>query len=242
MIFLLAPIFMTVPYSLSDKRYLSLPEGSLSLKPFESLFSESKWFDSMLDSGLIAVGATLIAIVLGTSCAVGLWRLQSPLVNAIRALAITPLLLPQILSALAFYRLFVDLRIIDTYMGVVLAHGIMATPLVLITVSTSLASFDPQLERAALGLGATPFQTIHRIIIPNVMPGILSGSVLAFLTSWDELIVTLFITGARIVTLPRRIWAGLRDDSDPVIAACATLLIMITVLVITAYFMRSKIR
>ena len=123
--------------------------------------------------------------------------------------------MPTIVSALAFYRIFVDLRLLDSLPGVILAHAVLSVPYVVITVSTSLANFDLRLEQAARNLGASLGQTLRYVILPCIAPGVLSGAVFAFIQSWDEIVVTLFITSLKVFTLPRRMWDGIREQADP---------------------------
>lgn len=230
LLFLFLPNFVAVPVSLTPERFLSLPTDELSLRHYVKLFTDPAWLSSIRDSLIIAVGAMGVAVVLGTLCAVGLWRLASRWTEAIFGLALTPIIVPPIVSALAFYRLYIDLRWLDTYHGMIIAHAILAVPYVVITVSASLANFDPRLEQAARNLGASMGQTLRHVIVPQIMPGILSGAVFAFVASWDELVVTLFITSRAVFTLPRRMWDGIREHVDPTIAAAATALLALTLL------------
>jgi putative spermidine/putrescine transport system permease protein len=229
LLFLVLPIFIAVPVSLTPKRFLSLPEDTLSLRHYIKLFTSEEWLGSIGQSAVIAVSATLIATLLGTVCAVGLWRLSSRFSEALRAYLLMPLIVPPIVSALAFYRLWNDLRLIDSFTGMIIAHAILGAPFVIITVSTSLANFDLRLEQASRNLGASIGQTLRYVIIPGIRPGILSGAVFAFILSWDEIVVTLFISKFNVFTLPRRMWDGIREHTDPTIAAAATALILLTV-------------
>lgn len=228
LLFLFLPNFVAVPVSLTPERFLSLPHGGVSLRHYVKLFTDEEWLSSIGDSLIVAVGATLASVALGTLCAVGLWRLASRWSGAIMGLALMPIIVPPIVSALAFYRLYIDLRLLDTYLGMIVAHTILAVPYVVITVSASLSNFDLRLEQAARNLGASLGQTLRLVILPSIVPGMLSGAVFAFITSWDELVVTLFITSRGIFTLPRRIWDGIREHVDPTIAAAATSLLLLT--------------
>ena len=131
---------------------------------------------------------------------------------------------------MAFYRLMVPLGLIDTYVGLILAHSVLAAPLVLITVSTSLAGFDPRLEQASRNLGASGWTTMWRVILPSIRPGVLAGAIFAFIASWDEIVVTLFLSKFSVYTLPRRMWNGIRENTDPTVAAAAVVLIAITLI------------
>ena len=237
LLFLLLPIFVAIPFSLSPHRYLSLPEDSLSLRHYVNLFTNVEWLSSIGQSLIIASCATIIAVVLGTLCAIGLWRIASRLAEFVRGFMLLPLVVPYIVSGLAIYRILVDLKLHDSYVGMIVAHMILGVPYVIITVSISLANFDPKLELAARNLGASMSQRLRYVILPGIIPGVLSGAVLAFIWSWDEIVVTLFITSIRIMTLPRRMWDGIREHADPTIAACATTLIFLTILAILFYML-----
>jgi putative spermidine/putrescine transport system permease protein len=139
-----------------------------------------------------------------------------------------PIIVPSIVHALGFYRMWIDLRLLDTFTGVVLVHVVTGFPYVVITVSTTLATFDPRLEQAARNLGASMSQTLRLVIVPCIIPGILAGAVFAFVHSWDELVVLLFITSRKLYLLPRAIWAGINENVDPTIAAVATVLMLAT--------------
>ena len=229
LMFLVLPIFIAAPVSVTPKRFLSMPEGALSARHYIKLFTSEEWLSSIAQSTMIAISATVIATLLGTVCAVGLWRLSSRFSEVLRGFLLMPLIVPPIVSALAFYRLWNDLRLLDSFAGMIIAHAILGAPFVIITVSTSLANFDLRLEQASRNLGASIGQTLRYVIIPGIRPGILGGAVFAFILSWDEIVVTLFISKFRIFTLPRRMWDGIREHTDPTIAAAATALILLTI-------------
>ena len=226
--FLVLPISVIVPISLTDHRYLSLPEERLSLEHFQNLLSSAEWLSSIAQSLVIAAVSTAVALVLGTLCAIGCWRVDPRLGNPVRILMLVPIMIPTIIYALGLYRFWIDLRLLDTYTGVVIAHAVTAVPYVLITVSTSLAGFDPRLEQAARSLGATIPQTLRKVIVPSILPGILSGGIFAFVHSWDELVIVLFIASRAIFTLPRRMWDGINEHLDPTMAAVAVVLVIVS--------------
>jgi putative spermidine/putrescine transport system permease protein len=150
----------------------------------------------------------------------------------VRVLMLTPMIVPTIIYALGLYRLYAELGLLDTFTGVIAAHATLGLPYVVITVGAALANFDRRLEQAARSLGASSGQTLRWVIVPNILPGILSGAVFAFVTSWDELVVVLFVAGRHVHTLPRAIWTGVSESLDPTIAAVATLLIAVTILLL----------
>jgi len=226
--FLVLPITIVFPVSLTDKRYLSLPEDSVSLKHYANLLSSAEWLGSIAQSAYIGVVATAISVAAGTLCAIGCWRLSSRAGELVRAAMLLPIVVPTIVYALGIYRFWVDLRLLDTYAGVILVHAVTGIPYVVVTVSTALAGFDARLEQAARNLGAGPFQTLRRVTLPGIMPGVVSGAIFAFIHSWDELVIVLFIASRAVFTLPRRIWDGINEHLDPTMAAVATIMIALT--------------
>jgi putative spermidine/putrescine transport system permease protein len=235
LLYLLLPLFIVVPVSLTPERFLIMPTDELSTHHYVNLVTNEKWTDAIGQSLIIAVAATAIAVVTGTLAAIGLWRLASRFAETLRAFVLLPIIVPPIVSGLAFYRVFVDLGMLDTLGGVILAHAVLAAPFVVITVSTSLAGFDLKLEQAARNLGASVGQAMRLVILPNIVPGVVSGTVFAFILSWDEIVVTLFVSKLNVFTLPRRMWDGIREQADPTIAACATALIVLTALGVLAH-------
>ncbi len=232
--FLALPAFAVIPVSFTDTRYLALPQEHWSLQHWQAFLTSDAWVASIWQSLWIAVVSTVIAVGAGTLCAIGCWRLSSGLSEKVRSLMILPMAVPTIVYALGIYRLYVELDLVGTALGVILAHAVTGLPFVVLTVSGSLSNLDPRLEQAARGLGASVRQTLRYVIVPNIVPGVLSGAIFAFIHSWDELIVVIFIGGRALFTLPRRMWDGINDNLDPVIAVVATAMILFTLLVLTA--------
>ncbi len=226
--YLVAPMFIVVPVSLTDQRYLSMPQHALSLQHYRNIIGDNFWLSSIWKSLLVSCASTTIATTFGTLAAIGCWRVASRSSELVRALILLPLVVPTIVHALGFYRTWIDLGLLDSYPGVILAHIITSLPYVVITVSASLANFDLRLEQAARNLGASLGQTIRLVIVPCVLPGILSGALFAFVHAWDEIVVLLFITSRRVYLLPRAIWNGINDNVDPTIAAIASVMILVT--------------
>lgn len=228
LLFLLLPITVVVPVSLTDRRYLSLPQDGLSLQHYANLLSSGPWQSSIWQSLLVASLSAGIAVATGTLCAIGCWRLGTPWARAVQALMLVPIVVPSIVYALGLYRTYAWLGLLDTLPGVVLAHAVTGVPYVVVIVSAALANFDLRLEQAARSLGAGAGQALRRVILPNLRPAILSGAIFAFIHSWDELVLVLFIAGRRVFTLPRRMWDGINDNLDPTLAAVAVLLVALS--------------
>ncbi|MBR0655922.1 ABC transporter permease [Roseomonas arctica] len=227
-IYLVLPITIVIPVSFTDQRFLSLPRDGLSLRHYENLITSAPWLSAIGQSAMIAVVSTLLAVIAGTLCAIGCWRIGNRTTEWLRALMLLPLIIPSIVYAVGLYRYFGALDLLGTFLGVVLAHGVTGIPYVVITVSAALSSFDPRLEQAARGMGASLSQTLRWVILPRIAPGIASGAIFAFIHSWDELVMVLFIASRSIVTLPRKIWDGINENADPTMAVVAVLLIVLT--------------
>lgn len=228
MAYLVIPMLVVFPVSLTDQYYLSMPKDELSFAHYAKFFSGEDWLPSLLQSLVVGALAATLATILGTLCAIGCWRIATPAAEFVRLIMLTPIIVPAIVHALALYRVWIDLNLLDTYAGVVLAHTLIGIPYVVITVSASLANFDPKLEKAARSLGASLGQTVRHVIAPAILPGMLSGGVIAFAISFDDIVIVLFITSRQIFTLPKRIWNGIQDHLDPTVAVVASILIIAT--------------
>ena len=242
LVFLVAPALVAIPVSLTPKTFLSFPTDEYSLQHYRKLFGSAEWMSSFWQSTVIAVASTLLATATGTLCAIGLWRVSSKAGEVMRAVLLLPLVIPPIIAAMAFYRLFVPLGMIDSYPGLILAHTVLAAPLVLITVSASLAGFDVRLEQASRGLGASGWTTMRRVILPGIKPGVMAGAVFAFISSWDEIVVTLFLSKFSVYTLPRRMWNGIRENTDPTVAAAAVVLMVVTLVAFLIWALAARAR
>jgi putative spermidine/putrescine transport system permease protein len=234
LLFLLLPITVIFPISLTDQRFLSLPYHGLSLQHYATFFTSERWLSSTWQSLVIALASTILAVTTGTLCAIGCWKLSTRATDLVRALMLLPIIVPSIVYALGIYRFWIRLDLLDTYTGVILVHGVTGIPYVVITVSTALANFDPRLEQAARGMGASLGQTLAWVILPRIMPGIVSGAIFAFIHSWDEAVLILFIASRALFTLPRRMWDGINENLDPVMAVAACVMILASVLMLAA--------
>ncbi len=228
LIFLLLPILVIIPLSFSSSTFLSYPMPGWSLRWYENLFTSDDWIRATRNSFIVAPLATLLATVLGTLAAVGLARVQFFGKGALMSLLIAPMVVPVVVVGVSTYLFFVQIGLADTYLGLVLVHAALGAPFVLTTVLATLQGFNHNLVRASLGLGAPPITTFFRVTLPIIAPGVISGALFAFATSFDEVVVTLFIAGPSQVTLPRQMFTGIRENISPTIAAVATLLIIFT--------------
>lgn len=233
--FLFVPILVVVPVALTDKDYLSLPQNGISGAHFAALADWSKgWLPSMLTSAVIAVACSAVATALGVAFAVGAWAAGGWWPSSMRILLLSPMIVPPIIYAVGMVKLWARLSLLDSYTGVVLVHVVLALPLTIVAIGASLSNLDQRLVQAARSLGARPLTVFARVILPNIMSGVAAGAVLAFVVSWDEITVTLFITGRAVVTLPRLIWTSIEDAVDPALAAIASVLLLVTIMALAA--------
>jgi putative spermidine/putrescine transport system permease protein len=241
LLFLAAPILIVVIVSFSSANYLSFPPPALSLRWYRVYFGSSEW---LVPTGLslgIAAFVVVLSTILGTLAALGIARLPPALRAPIAALILSPLVVPTIIVAIGVYYAYSRYGLVGSPVGIVLGHTCLAVPFVVTSVGANLAGLDRRLEQAALGLGATPFAAFRQVTLPLIRPGILVGALFAFISSFDELLVSLFLSGTGAITLPRRIWDDLRFAIDPTIAAVSTLTIALTLVVLaTVYLTRRR--
>lgn len=224
LVFLVAPLLVIVPFSFNTEPYFSYPIPGYSLRWYRELFGSAAWGASFRNSLIVALPTTALATALGTLAAVGLTLGNFRLKWLLFALFLSPLMIPHIIIGLGLYFFYVHLRIVHTRMGLILAHTTLAVPFVVLTVTATLANFNVNLIRAASGLGARPLTVYRKIVLPLILPGVLSGALFAFVVSFDEVIVALLLSGPEQRTLPRQIWSGARESISPVIMTVATLL------------------
>lgn len=236
LLFLILPILVIVPLSFNVEPFFSFTEGMVTLQPeayslrwYEQIFSDPRWMLAIRNSFVIGFFATIVATVLGTCAAIGLARGDMPMRRLITALLLSPMIVPLIITAAGMFFFYSGLGLAGTHVGVILAHAALGTPFVIITVTASLTGFDYSLARAALSLGATPVRVFFDIIMPLIRPGVISGALFAFITSFDEVVVILFLAGPAQRTIPRQMFSGLREQINPSILAIATLLILVSI-------------
>ena len=226
--FLLAPILAIVPLSFSSSSFLVYPIPGWSLKWYADLFGSAEWARAAKNSFIVSPAATVLATVLGTLAAVGLSRTSFPFKGLLMSLLIAPMVVPIVVVGVGTYLFFAPLGLADSYTAIVIVHAALGAPFVLTTVLATLQGFDRNLLRASLSLGETPLRSFFRITLPVIAPGVVSGALFAFATSFDEVVVVLFLAGPEQSTLPRQMFNGIRENISPTIAAVATLLIVFT--------------
>jgi putative spermidine/putrescine transport system permease protein len=241
LIFLALPVLIVAALSFSSASYLTFPPPAFGIRWYRAYLGSREWLASTWLSLAVAACVVALSTVLGTLAALGLARLPRVMRATLGALILSPLIVPGIVVAIGVYYVFARFRLVGTPAGLVLAHTCLAVPFVVISVSASLAGLDARLEQAALSLGATPWGTFRQVTLPLIRPGVLIGALLAFITSFDELIVALFLSGSGAITLPRRMWDDLRFAIDPTIASVSTLTIVLTsILLGGVHFLRQQ--
>ena len=226
---MIAPIIVVIILSFSSASYLTFPPPEWSVRWYREYLGSRDWLAATALSIEVAISVVILSTILGTAATLGLARLPPTIRLLATGLILSPLIMPVIIVAIGVYYAFARYGLVGTPTGLILAHTCLAVPFVVTSVSASLSGFDRRLEMAALSLGATPLGTFRQITLPLILPGILVGALFAFITSFDELVVSLFLSGANAVTLPRRMWEDLRYALDPTIAAVSTLTILVTV-------------
>ena len=258
-IFLITPILVVMPLSFNAQDFFTFtPEmlrfdpAGYSLKHYQDFFSNDEWQRSFWNSLIIAPIATIISVSLGTLAAIGLSQSHVPAKRAIMAILISPMIVPLIISATGMFFFYstmgnfmentlgLDKNFVG-YVKVVLAHAVLGIPFVIITVTATLVGFDTSLTRAAANMGANPITTFFRVQMPLIFPGVVSGGLFAFITSFDEVVVVMFIGSASQKTLPWQMFIGLREQISPTILAVATILVCISVaLLMTLEMLRRR--
>ncbi|MBP7000671.1 ABC transporter permease [Amaricoccus sp.] len=259
-LFLIAPIIIIIPLSFNAEAYFTFTEKMLRLDPegyslrwydrlltfgmanpdaprnaawWADAWRNAAWINAAKNSVIIGFFSTILATVLGTVAALGLSRPEMPYRRAIMAMLISPMIVPIIIVATGLFFFYSAVGLANSYVGIILAHATLGIPFVIITVTATLVGFDQSLNRAALSLGASPTRTFFKVTMPLIMPGVISGALFAFVTSFDEVVVVLFVAGHDQQTIPRQMWNGIREQISPAILAVATILVIISVALLT---------
>lgn len=233
-LFLVGPILVIMPLSFSSEPWFTYPLPGLSLRWYEDFFFNDRWRIALQNSAIVALFSTILATALGTLAALGLARGNVPFAGLIMSILISPMIVPIVIVAVAMFFGFAAVGLNNTYLGLIMAHAILATPFVVITVTATLTGFDRSLTRAAASLGASPWTAFRTVTLPLIAPGVTSGALFAFVTSWDEVVVALFLSSPEQRTLPRQMFSGIREQISPTITAAATFLVVFAALLMLA--------
>jgi len=232
LVFLLLPIVAIMPLSFSAGEFLTYPIPGFSLRWYRELIESDRWLPALRNSLIIGSATTVLATLLGTLAAFGLKRATFPGKGLVTGVLLLPMVVPSIIVAVGVYFFFAPLHLANSFLGLILAHTMLAAPFVVVTVSATLAHLDPSMARAAASLGAPPLTGFFRVTLPLIAPGVASGGLFAFATSFDEVVVALMIAGPGQRTLPREMFSGLRESISPTITAVATVLILTAVVLL----------
>lgn len=236
-IFLLLPTLVVAPISFTETDFITFPPHGFSTRWYQEFFARPEWRGSLVTSAIVAVLTTVLATALGTMIALGLGELPRRASRAVSFFFLLPMIVPTIITAAALYTPFARMGLIATIPGLVLAHTILALPFVIINVSAILQKLDRRLVNAARSLGASPAIAFRRVTLPIMAPGIAAGAVFAFLTSFDEVVVALFISGAGATTLPVQMWSGIRFEISPIVSAASCLLLVVSCLLLALFWL-----
>jgi len=249
--FLVAPLIAVIPISFSSAPFLQFTSEMLAFEPeafslrwYKILIGDcsdpgittvctDRWVRGAQNSLFIGIIATFLATTLGIMAALGLSRPHMPYRKVIMAIMISPLIVPLIITASGLFFFFAKFNLVATYTGLIFAHTVLGLPFVVVTVTATLVGFDQNLTRAAASLGGSPFHNFFKIQMPLILPGVISGGLFAFITSFDEVVIVLFVGGPEQVTLPRQMWSGIRQEISPTILSAATILVIISILLLT---------
>ena len=259
-LFLILPILIVLPLSFNVEPYFSFTPGMLSLDPeafslrwykdilrngmaapdaplslawLADTWNNAQWMRAIRNSFFIGICATLLSTALGTLAAIGLSRSEMPYRRLIMSILISPMIVPLVITAAGMFFFYSKIQLSQTYIGVIMAHAVLGTPFVIITVTATLVGFDRSLVRASNSLGAGPIQTFFKIQMPLIIPGVISGGLFAFITSFDEVVAVLFLASPEQRTIPRQMWSGIREQISPTILAVATLLVLLSIILLT---------
>lgn len=241
LLFLILPVLVIVPLSFNSGTFLVYPLQGFSLRWYEEFFTSAEWLRALKNSLIIAPAATVLAMTFGTLASIGLTRGEFRGKALLMSILISPMVVPVVIVAVASYLFFAPLGLGNSYISLILVHAVLGVPFVIITVTATLQGFNQNLVRAAASLGATPVTAFFRVTLPLIAPGVISGALFAFATSFDEVVVTLFLAGPEQATLPRQMFSGIRENLSPTIAAAATLLIGFSVvMLLTLEWLRGR--
>lgn len=234
LVFLLLPILAVVPLSFNSEPYFTYPMPGFSLRWYEEFMERPEWRLALRNTLVVGVCSTLLATILGVLASLGLMHPKLKGGAFVRGLLLSPMIVPAIITAVGMYFAFTPWGLVSSLPGLILAHAALGVPFVVVTVSATLAGFNETLTRAGRSLGASPLRVFWSIKLPLIAPGVVSGALFAFVTSFDEVVVALFLAGSDQRTVPREMWSGVREQLSPTILAVATTLVVISALMLIA--------
>ena len=251
--FLIAPLVAIIPISFSRSPFMLFTEGMLAWPPDPEAWSfrwyrymvgictdknlttpcSNRWMIGTVNSFFVGTISTLVATALGTLAALGLSRPHMPFKGLIMSILISPMIVPLIITAAGMFFFYAKINLVYTFTGIILAHVALSTPFVVITVTATLVGFDTNMTKASQSLGARPARTFFKVIMPLILPGVISGALFAFITSFDEVVIVMFMASLDQLTIPKQMWAGIRQEISPVILCMATCLVALSILLLT---------
>jgi len=241
LLFLVLPVLVVMPLSFSSQPYFTYPLPGLSLRWYQDFLGSPDWMLALNNTLITAFSSTAIATVLRVTASLGLTSPRLKGRAVITGLLVSPMIVPLIITAVGVYFAFSPLDLTSSLTGLILAHAALGVPFVIVTVTATLAGFNETLSRAGRSLGASPLRVFLQVKLPIIAPGVISGALFAFATSFDEIVVALFLTGPDQKTIPRQMWSGIREQLSPTILAVATILVVIsTLLLVTLEMLRRR--
>lgn len=238
--FLIAPTAIVVPMSVTTTSSFNFPPKGFTLRWYQNLFTDDAWLSALFNSFKVAMLVVVVATLIGTACAVGIYRTGGKISQLAQAIFLTPMAVPGVVLAIGLYSVFLRMGLLGSLMGFVMAHSVLAVPLVLINVLASLQGYDQKLELAAASLGANRSTIFRTVTMPLIMPGIVAGALFAFITSFDEVVLSVFIQSPYLQTLPVKIFRSMTRDSDPTVAAVAVVTLFMSLVVILIAHMTNE--
>lgn len=232
LLFLVLPVLVVMPLSFSSQPYFTYPLPGVSLRWYEDFVNSPEWMLALKNTLITGISSTVIATALGVMASLGLTSPRLKGKALINALLVSPMIVPLIITAVGVYFAFSPLGLTGNLTGLILSHAALGVPFVVVTVTATLAGFNETLSRAGRSLGASPLRVFLQVKLPIIAPGVISGALFAFATSFDEIVVALFLTGPDQKTIPRQMWSGIREQLSPTILAVATILVVISTLLL----------
>ncbi|MFK5997296.1 MAG: ABC transporter permease [Rhodobacterales bacterium] len=230
--FLMLPNFMVFPFSISPTSLMEFPPRGFSWQWYEKYFTQPGWLAATRTSFYVAILTTIVSVTLGSLAAYGLVRGTFPGKRIINAIVLFPIIIPTLLTAVAIFKLYSNLRLTGTMFGFVIGHSVLAVPFVITIMSATLRGIDPAVENAARNLGAGRLKTVWRVTFPMAKQGLMSSALFSFLVSFDELLIAVFISSPTMNTLPKKLWEGIRLEIDPSLAAVSSILVIVSIVVL----------